>query len=216
MEIVQFWSYSVSQVDTNALKDYCFGMSELIDPKRNTFFETDAEGRIQEVDMLTGNIIRRAQSVEDLLEGKQLEPTAGNKRIWKYSRAFGDIICQKIAEGNTLSEICNMQGFPALSTLARWRAENDDFEEALKVARRMRAEKYHDEIANDVVDDNGAEKDEIPARKLKMDRLKWLASVNDPETYGNKTKISGDSSAPLQIVVSTGIDRGNNENGESS
>ena len=183
-------------------------MSELVPTKtKTTFFETDEEGRIQEVCMLSGKILRRAQSVEDLLEGKELLPTTGSKRIWNYSRAFAEVICQKIAEGLTFRELCTTQGFPSYGVLARWRSEHEDFDEALKQARKMRAEKYHDMIEEDVADDQSVDKDEVAGRKLKMERLKWLASVNDPETYGNKTKISGDSSAPLQIVVATGINR---------
>jgi len=183
-------------------------MSDLVPEKpKTTYYETDNEGRIQEVCMLTGRIISRAQSVTRLMGGDDTLQVKGEKRVWEYSRAFAEVICQKIAEGFTLQKLCSLDGFPPAGTLARWRAEQEDFDAALKQARKMRAELYHDMIEDDVSQDHDADKDEIASRKLKMDRLKWLAAVNDPETFGNKTKISGDTSAPLQIIVSTGINR---------
>ena len=191
-------------------------MNDLVPKKPDeTFFELDDSGNVQEVSMLTGKIIRKAQTVEDLLAGKKLIPSTAKVKIWVYSKAYGEIICQKVVEGLTFSAICSLPGFPTVATLARWRVENSDFDDAVKESRKMRAEMYHDQIAKDINSDEEASKEDIAARKLKMDRLKWLASVNDPETFGTRTKISGDSSAPLRLVVSTGINR-EEDNGTDS
>lgn len=176
-----------------------------------TFFETDEEGRVREVDMITGEIVRQSETVEDLIKVNPntlaLE-AAKSRKIWKFHPAYGELICEKVASGLSISEICQLKGFPSIATLARWRAENPGFNEALTLAKKMRAEIYHDLVVRDMDSDETVSKDEVPGRKLKFDRLKWLAGVNDPETYGNRTKISGDSDAPLQIIVGTGIDRG--------
>ena len=169
-----------------------------------TFFETDDKGNVLEISMETGEIVRKSASYGKALVDPDAIPPS---RIWKYSRRYGELICQLIATGATFKKICSMDGMPSAHVLARWRAENEDFENALEAARRMRADHFHDMIVEDVEGDHIADKDEVAARKLKMDRLKYLASVNNPDKYGNRTKVSGDNEQPLQIVVSTGINR---------
>ncbi len=175
--------------------------------EEETFFERDEEGRILEISMVTGIIVNQSKNAMDLLKQDSDHPL----RIHKYTRGFGEVICALIAKGETFTSIVEMEGMPKAHVLARWRAEHEDFNIALGFARKMRAEHFHDMVVKDLQDVDGDEnkidKDEVAARKLKMDRLKWLSSVNDPDTYGTKTKVSGDTDAPLQIVVSTGIHR---------
>jgi len=174
-----------------------------------TYFELDSEGRTQEVDMLSGEIIRRAESPLDLLENKYIEKASQAKpTIWKFHKVYGDIILNLIVnDKKTIGDIVKMEGMPSRSVIARWESQNEDFAKGLLLARKARAEAYADQIAEDGEDDHGSDKDDIQARKLKLDRLKWLAAKGDPDKFGDRTKVSGDSNAPLQIVVSTGIVR---------
>jgi hypothetical protein len=104
-----------------------------------------------------------------------------------------------------MTEISKMPGFPSMGVIARWRAENEEFDKMVVMARKARAELFQDKIIASV--DEDVDKDDVPSEKHKFDKLKWLAEKNDPDTFGNKTRISGDSSAPLQIIVETGIMR---------
>ena len=182
-------------------------MTEEAKEKEDTFFERDEEGRILEISMSTGEVVNQSKNSMDLLKS---DPEA-SVRIHKYTQGFGEVICALIAKGETFTSIVELPGMPKAHVLARWRAQETEFNDALVYAKKMRAEHFHDMIVKDLTsddtDENKLDKDEIAARKLKMDRLKWLSSVNDPDTYGTKTKVSGDSSAPLQIIVSTGINR---------
>jgi len=182
---------------------------DLTTDEPTTYYELDDEGRTQEVCMLTGKILNRALSPADLLGGHQVEkaPQAGAKTIWGYHEAYGQIIADLVTKGKTIEYISGLPGMPKRSTISNWQAKNDSFRALMDQARKDRAEVFHDEIVKDVDEDHKADKDEVQARKLKLDRLKWLASKGDPERFGDRTKVSGDSDAPLQIIVSTGIIR---------
>ncbi len=173
-----------------------------------SFFELDNEGRTQEVCMVTGKILRRAQTALDLLEDKKVEkaPT-GTVPIFKYHEAYGQIISKLVSEGKTIKYITELQGMPSRNQISNWLVKHDEFSKMMDQARKDRAEVHFDEIAEDKDEDHDASKDEVQARKLKLDRLKFLASKGDPDRFGDRTKVSGDSDAPLQIVVSTGIVR---------
>ncbi len=183
-----------------------------------TFYKRDdATGTIVEYDMETGLVVRQSQTAQD----KLLDPGSPPRTVWKYTEGYGHVICEMIAGGKTFKAICELSGMPTIGVLAMWRASEDDFRNAIQIAKKMRAEHFHDMIVEDLraeaeakegdpnvsIDENKISKDQVQARKLKMDRLKWLASVNDPDTFGNKTKVSGDAEAPLQLIVSTGITR---------
>ena len=73
------------------------------------------------------------------------------------------------------------------------------------MAKRMRAEMFHDKIVSSL--DDVLDKEEVAAESLKWNKLKHLASVNDPETFGTRQKLVGDAKQPLQIIVDTGIRR---------
>ncbi len=115
-------------------------------------------------------------------------------------------ILDMIAEGNDEQEVCDSFSIRR-GTLIQWIIKYPEFEEAMKNAKRMRADSYRTMVHKSVKDQivNPLSKDEVPGDKLIFDKLKWLASVDDPDKYGTKIKHDGNLSAPVQIVVDTGI-----------
>ena len=100
-----------------------------------------------------------------------------------------------------------MPGMPAYAIMARWRAENPDFDAAISLAMTMRADHYADLIAADIEDVKNLSKDEVPGAKLRFDKLKWLAAVGNPDRYGQKTKINAEIEQSVTIIFDTGINR---------
>ena len=183
-------------------------MSQDLETIATTYYELDDDGNTQEVCMLTGEVLRKAPSAADLILGKNVEKARVSKlSVWKYHQVYGDIICKLVSEGQTIKKISEMQGMPSRSVITRWRAESEVFKEQLALSIEDRAEQYHDVIMEDALNDHDADKDEMQQRKLKFERLKWGAAKGNPDRFGDRTKESGDSKAPLQIVVNTGIDR---------
>lgn len=122
-----------------------------------------------------------------------------------YNEITAGNICLMISEGYSMREICEMDGYPSKQTILSWFTKHSDFKDAFEEARRQRAEYYHDnihEIAHTVKE--GTAK----SAKVKLDAFKHLASVNDPERHGARTKIVGDPNAPVGLIVETGIRRG--------
>jgi hypothetical protein len=81
---------------------------------------------------------------------------------------------------------------------------NPTFDEEIKLARKQRAEYYHDKVidlAEKITDD-----DNVAVAKFKADQYRWAAEKGDPASYGNKIEHTGSNVAP-SIIVFTGIDR---------
>lgn len=66
----------------------------------------------------------------------------------KYAKSIADVIISELEDGYTLSEILiKHPDFPPKRTIAAWRKESKDFEEAYRQASQIRAETWVDSIA---------------------------------------------------------------------
>ena len=175
---------------------------ELQAPPR-TFWEL-VDGHLQEVDMFTGEVINRTKRPEDLMFGAELHPDMTVSQIqWVYTEKIAQVICGLVAGGDTITKICKRPGFPSNGVLARWRAERTDFDYALGVAMKSRAELYHDKVADGI--DEDIDKDDVSAENLKFSKLKWLASVNDRRKFGGNVTTKDESGGNVTIIIDTGI-----------
>jgi hypothetical protein len=48
-------------------------------------------------------------------------------------------------------------------------------------------------------------KDDAVVHRTQIDTYKWVAERSSPDQYGNKVQHRGDKSAPLQLIVDTGV-----------
>ena len=126
------------------------------------------------------------------------------RRVWPYSEVTCMHVCEKIMEGMTVREIGLLEGYPTRGVIDNWARTYPEFREQLKQARAARAEYFHDEIIEVARNTNEFQN---KADRLKIDAYKWVAAVNDPGTYGNQTKLTGDANAPLSFVIETGVRR---------
>lgn len=126
-----------------------------------------------------------------------------NGRPTKYTEELVAEICDRVANGTPLREICREEGKPTWSTIYSWIAGSDELFERFTRARELGT----DAIAEDAI----AILDAIPERidggrmdsayvqwqknRVEM-RLKLLAKWN-PRKYGDKTILSGDKENPL-------------------
>jgi len=123
---------------------------------------------------------------------------------YRFNMEQGLLVCQAIREGKTLQEIAKDPMYPSIHVIAYWRKNNPTFDEEIKLARKQRAEYYHDrvlELANTISDDAN-----VAVAKFKADQYRWAAEKGDPSSYGNKIEHTGSNVAP-SIVVFTGINR---------
>lgn len=128
-----------------------------------------------------------------------------------YNDAIATVICDRIAEGESLRKICLDDGIPDKATVFRWLAAHEAFRDQYAHAREAQADKMAEEILdiaddgrNDTYTDGEGEvrtdHDVIARSRLRVDARKWLASKMAPKKYGDKVAIGGsDDMPPVQI-----------------
>jgi hypothetical protein len=130
-----------------------------------------------------------------------------------FDQAIADIVCARMAEGESLLSICRDETLPAASTIRTWALDNrEGFYAQYARARELQCEKMAEDIleisddsSQDVTfDDNGNPRlnNEFAARsKLRVDTRKWLLSKVLPKIYGDRTVLAGDKDAPLGVQL---------------
>lgn len=122
----------------------------------------------------------------------------------KYSEALGLEICTRLADGESLSRICNDEGMPSKSSVVRW-ASNPNHPLAEQYAR-AREVGYH-VLADEIIEISDTpmigqktkmlpaggteitEGDMIEHRRLQIDSRKWMLSKMLPKVYGDKLEV---------------------------
>jgi hypothetical protein len=132
-----------------------------------------------------------------------------------FDQAIADQICDRIAEGEPLRQICRLEGFPAWRTVYLWQEQNADFAARIARARVSGFDAIAEEcleIADDTRYDtrtSGSGDNErevanaewIGRSKVRIEtRLKLLAKW-DPRRYGEKLELAGNQDSPLTVVV---------------
>ena len=149
------------------------------------------------------------------------KPSTGRKRGppkgygSKFTKAIGQHICERMAEGIPLRQICRDKGL-AWPTVYRWIEAHAEFGEAYQRARDIGMDAIAEEcleIADDGRNDfvkrtsaDGADlvvydAEHVQRSKLRIEtRLKLLAKWN-PKKYGDRITHTGDPAAPVALVL---------------
>jgi len=146
----------------------------------------------------------------------------------KYTPEIAQKMCNLLAEGVPLQEICRMEGFPAWRTIYDWMYRDDEAVAAgggvgLSASIARAREIGYDALAEQCliiadtpqlgvkettsVDHKGNEtialsrEDMLGHRKLQIEtRLKLLAKW-DPKRFGDRVQLAGDAENPLKVEV---------------
>lgn len=119
-----------------------------------------------------------------------------------YSEKVAQKICDRIAEGEPLRQICRDERMPAWRTVYHWRSKNEEFAARLASARDMGADaiaeetiEIADDTSNDTIVTENGEKPNgewIARSRLRVEtRLKLLAKWS-PKKYGEKIDVTSD------------------------
>jgi hypothetical protein len=154
----------------------------------------------------------------DGLEAVAQEPIKKKMgRPSKYSPEVAQEICEGLAEGTPLREICRREHMPEWRTVYDWMYRDEELSAAIAHARDIGYDKMAEEclaIADTPVEgrkivetDDGkvmyTREDMLGHRKLQIEtRLKLLAKFN-PKKYGDRAILAGDAENPLQVNVQT-------------
>ena len=115
-----------------------------------------------------------------------------------FTQEKADIICERLAQGESLRSICSAVDYPNKSTVFRWLAAYPDFRDQYAHARESQADAIADEILN-IAD----EADDAAKARVQIDARKWLAGKLRPKVYGDKItqEHTGANGVPLEIVI---------------
>ncbi len=112
------------------------------------------------------------------------------------------IICERLAGGESLREICHTEDFPSEFAVRNW-AKDEPYASQYAQAREHQAHALVDEVLAasrqeprmvTIVTESGSQRvsvdgAEVQNRRLLCDNLKWSASKILPKVYGDKTAV---------------------------
>ena len=106
-----------------------------------------------------------------------------------YTDDLAAEICERIADGETLTAICQEPDKPNRRTVRRWMLDNEPFRLAYARARIEHAHALADEIedkARSATKEGAANPQAI---RVALDGLKWIASRVLPSAYGDRVTV---------------------------
>jgi hypothetical protein len=131
-----------------------------------------------------------------------------NKYCFNFEMAMR--IIDNVRRGHTFAEIADMGDMPPIEIIRYWENMHPVFAESLDIARKDRAEGYHDNIismANEMMKGT-FDKDQVNASKVAIDAYKWAAEKGNPDRYARKTETKHTGEVqPTVININTGIKR---------
>lgn len=140
----------------------------------------------------------------------------GAKPAPAYTPDVREVICERLAAGESLKSICRSDGMPGTTTVLRWVDTDKVFEDQYTRARTLGYRHLADEIvqiADDGANDTYTTEDgrvmtdyDVVARsKLRIDTRKWMLSKMLPKVYGDKLELSGDPANPIGVSLIEGV-----------
>lgn len=117
-----------------------------------------------------------------------------------YSRQIADIICEKLADGQSLRAICSDVDMPNRATVFRWLADHVEFSDQYARAREAQAEalveesfEIADDASNDWMEKHFKEQtawvvngEAVQRSRLRIEHRRWAAEKLKPKVYGNR------------------------------
>lgn len=116
-----------------------------------------------------------------------------------YTEDLADMICDRIAEGESLRAICDDRDLPNWRTVFRWLESDASFASKYARAREFQAEVMDAKI---LAVAEGCTNDTALADRVKIGAFQWRASKLAPKRYGDKVQaeISGPGGGPVEIT----------------
>ena len=138
-----------------------------------------------------------------------------------YTDELAELICLRLAEGESLRSVCRDDGMPSKQAVLRWLARNEQFRAQYVRAKEEGAEAIAEEmfdIADDGTNDwmEKLDKDgeaigyqlngeHVKRSKLRIDTRKWYLSKILPKKYGDR--IQHDQSITVKNLSDEEIDK---------
>ena len=126
----------------------------------------------------------------------------GSRSITKYSPELALKICEGVAKGETLLDICKAPGMPHRASFYRWGMLYKDVAVSFQAARELSAQALEEEalgLARELSGKNDFTTVKVRAIDIALQQLRWSATRRDPSKYGQKAKET--ITVPIQIIT---------------
>lgn len=122
----------------------------------------------------------------------------------RYTTKLAETICQRIADGKGLAEVCREKGMPSRETVRKWlmwgeqgKAPYTGFVGIYARAREEQADSHADEVV-EIADTEP----DVNRARVRIDARKWSAAKRAPRKYGtDRIEHAGDPDAPLVAQI---------------
>lgn len=128
----------------------------------------------------------------------------GRRRRVSYTDKLARTICDRIAAGGLITDICAEHGFPDYMTFRRWKEQRADFAENIARARAEQMDYYADQITK-LNSELNAKNWQYKTAQIR--NTQWLMGKLKACTYGERTVVAGDKNAPLGLTVISSVPR---------
>ena len=130
-----------------------------------------------------------------------------------YSLELAMKICEHLASGKSLVQVCRLKGMPKTTAIHRWRLDgkHEDFARMYRIAREIQVEGHYDELIKLSDSAQGLDSAGVQAVKLAVDTRKWALVKLVPNTYGDRidhTHGANESLRSLMESIETDADVG--------
>lgn len=119
-----------------------------------------------------------------------------------YTKAIGDEVARRLAEGESLRSICRDDHLPAMSTILLWVVDqkHQDFSDQYRAAREAAGYAHADKVADLPAKLESGEMDAQVAREIRG-CLVWAAERMAPKAHSPRQEITGADGQPLQVHI---------------
>ena len=134
----------------------------------------------------------------------------------KFTKTLADDICERIANGESLRNICRDKSMPDKTTVLRWVDDNNDFCDQYARACARREDSFFDDLI-EIADSVTADAAEVAKARVQIDARKWVLSRMNPKKYGDRVQqeVSGSIGAEVTLIERVIVDPMKNENNDS-
>jgi hypothetical protein len=114
-----------------------------------------------------------------------------------YTQEVASLICNRLADGESLRAICLDDDMPARETVRGWLIRLPEFAGQYARARGEQGDAYADEIVA-IADDKD---EDANSRRVRIDARKWAAGKLRPDVYGEK--VTQKHEGEFRVVISS-------------
>ena len=153
-----------------------------------------------------------AQAESQALQASPTRPNYPDKGIGRpttYTPATAELIAARLADGETLSNICRTPGMPSRQTVHQWRMRIPAFNDLYARAREIGMESMSDDVlmiadddTGDLLADGSPNSANVQRSRLMVDTRKFLMAKLAPKVYGDRVEIDQSISVEHRVTLS--------------